>query len=317
MNVSVIVPFFEITAIQLKNVICNVLEQSLQEVELVLVCDNTLQNLEHDCAKVIKKMCKRHKNIEFVNLKANYGTLEARRIGLECAKGDYIFFLDSDDALASKDALKKLYEMAFLHKADIVEGKQVLSGNWEEWPEKNRENAQRCFKNYGNYNLYAQDEKLGLLPQVVKTSFTSLFLTGKLFKKYIILNAYNEIPNTYCVILDDLVICHICFSFAKSYITISDDIYLYNIGSGISTSIENMSLEKWSCLCTSSAAFTILLWWAQEKQVDAFIKREFEKKALNSLHELKKLLQTVKEEDKSEAEKILEQAWGKELTEQA
>ncbi len=78
-----------------------------------------------------------------------------------------------------------------------------------------------------------------------------------------------------------------------------------------------MSLEKWSCLCTSSAAFTILLWWAQEKQVDAFIKREFEKKALNSLHELKKLLQTVKEEDKSEAEKILEQAWGKELTEQA
>ena len=51
------------------------------------------------------------------------------------------------------------------------------------------------------------------------------------------------------------------------------------------------------------------------KQVDAFIKREFEKHLI--LHELKKLLQTVKEEDKSEAEKILEQAWGKELTEQA
>mgnify|MGYP004707952339 CR=1 FL=1 len=63
------------------------------------------------------------KNLKFrVIHKSNQGVSNARNLGLEIAKGEYIMFLDSDDYL-EKGIVKNLLDEAIQKNADIVGGR--------------------------------------------------------------------------------------------------------------------------------------------------------------------------------------------------
>ncbi len=90
---SVIVPVYNAEK-WLNRCIDSILEQSYKNFELILVNDGSKDASGEICDDYAKK----DQRITVIH-KANAGVSEARNTGIEIAQGDYIIFIDSDDAI--------------------------------------------------------------------------------------------------------------------------------------------------------------------------------------------------------------------------
>lgn len=113
--ISVIVPFFNAESHIEKCIKCLV-KQTYSNIEIVLVDDNSNDNSHEICSKYSLK----YDNIRYHKIhNTNEGASDARNYGLKVCKGDYIFFLDSDD-LISHVTLEILYQKIVENSADIA-----------------------------------------------------------------------------------------------------------------------------------------------------------------------------------------------------
>ena len=87
-KVSVIVPTYN-RADRLEGTLYSIVSQTYQDFELIVVDDGSTDNT----SKVIESF----PSAQYLPLKKNSGVSKARNIGLACAKGEFICFLDSDD----------------------------------------------------------------------------------------------------------------------------------------------------------------------------------------------------------------------------
>lgn len=101
-KVSVIIPIYQVEK-YIEQCLTSVCEQSLEEIEIICVNDGSLDK----SMDVVEKMAVADERIIILE-KENGGLSSARNAGLRAAKGEYVLFLDSDDALKS-NALEVLY----------------------------------------------------------------------------------------------------------------------------------------------------------------------------------------------------------------
>lgn len=94
--VSVIIPIYNVEN-YLSECIESVRKQSYKNLEIILVNDGSTDN----SLKICKKYAKMDERIRIINQK-NSGLSAARNSGIEAAKGNYFFFLDSDDYIHSE-----------------------------------------------------------------------------------------------------------------------------------------------------------------------------------------------------------------------
>lgn len=111
--VTVIVPFYN-QEIYLSECIDSVLSQTLSEWELILIDDGST-----DSSLEIAKQYLEVDNRISLYSQNNLGQSAARNIGLQNSKGEYIFFLDSDDMM-TPEALETLYYRAKKYKLDVL-----------------------------------------------------------------------------------------------------------------------------------------------------------------------------------------------------
>ena len=89
------------------------LEKQTQDgLEIILVNDGSTDGSE----EIAKEFVERNSNFILIN-RENGGLSAARNTGLDVAKGEYVYFLDSDDYLAD-DAIEKLYQKAKTEQLD-------------------------------------------------------------------------------------------------------------------------------------------------------------------------------------------------------
>lgn len=69
-------------------------QQTSYSYEIIVIDDN---GLDTAIQKVTAKLLKNYPEIVYIPLEKNSGACRARNVGVENAKGDYIFFLDDDD----------------------------------------------------------------------------------------------------------------------------------------------------------------------------------------------------------------------------
>lgn len=112
-KVSVIVPIYNVEK-YLNRCLNTLVNQTLKEIELILVNDGTKDN----SMEIVKQYEKKYDNIIIIN-KKNGGLSSARNAGLKIAQGEYISFIDSDD-FVKETMMERLYQKAKETDADMV-----------------------------------------------------------------------------------------------------------------------------------------------------------------------------------------------------
>lgn len=112
-KISIIIPVYN-TADYLSECLESILNQTFQDFEVLILNDGSTDNSMQIC----KKYRLTDKRIIVVD-KLNSGVSDTRNLGLKLAKGEYIFFCDSDDYLLS-DCLSILINYAENSSADMI-----------------------------------------------------------------------------------------------------------------------------------------------------------------------------------------------------
>ncbi len=92
--VSVVVPIYNVEP-YLRECVDSILSQTYQNIEVILVDDGATDG----CPDICDEYDSKHANVFAVH-KVNGGLSDARNVGLEIAKGEFVTFVDSDDWLA-------------------------------------------------------------------------------------------------------------------------------------------------------------------------------------------------------------------------
>lgn len=112
-KVTVVVPVYNVE-IYLNRCINSIINQTLKEIEIILVDDGSTDQSGKICDDYLEK----DKRIKVIHQK-NMGLSCARNAGIKIASADYICFIDSDDYIEI-DMLEYLYEKALKYKSDII-----------------------------------------------------------------------------------------------------------------------------------------------------------------------------------------------------
>ncbi len=111
--ISVIIPVYNVEK-YLEECINSVLSQTYENYEIILVDDGSTDS----SGKICDEYAEKYEKITVIH-KENGGPSETRNMGLRASKGEFVYFLDSDDYLVA-EAFEKLIRTATEEKADIV-----------------------------------------------------------------------------------------------------------------------------------------------------------------------------------------------------
>lgn len=112
-KVSVVIPVYNVDK-YLTECLESVINQTLKEIEIILINDGSIDN----SFKIIEKYQKIDNRIKVINQK-NQGQSVARNNGLKLAKGEYIYFMDSDDFI-DLDMFELCYEKSQIENLDFL-----------------------------------------------------------------------------------------------------------------------------------------------------------------------------------------------------
>lgn len=116
-KVSVVIPVYN-TAPYLHQCLDSVLNQTLREIELICVDDGSTDGSAAILKEYASKSPVSRTSINILT-QENAGQSVARNVGTAHARGEYIYYLDSDDAL-HPHALERLYQVAEALRLDVL-----------------------------------------------------------------------------------------------------------------------------------------------------------------------------------------------------
>lgn len=91
-TISVVIPVFN-TEKYLKKCIDSIINQTIKDIEVICVNDCSTDN----SLEILKNFAKKDTRIKIIDLKENKGVSNARNLGIDQSKGQYIVFVDDDD----------------------------------------------------------------------------------------------------------------------------------------------------------------------------------------------------------------------------
>lgn len=173
-KISVIVPVYNAEE-YLRRTLDSICRQSLQELQIILVNDGSLDSSLHICKEYEKK----DNRIIVIN-KTNGGVASARNEGLKVVVGKYTIHADADDRVLDR-AYERFYKKAESEQADIVVGDFLVSG-------KNRKNKVHSFsKGF----IKREDFLKGILRGEIHGSLCNKLIRSKLCKNESFINGLD------------------------------------------------------------------------------------------------------------------------------
>lgn len=115
MQLSIIIPVYKVEKYiwgTLQSIYCQQYDENLFEV--IVVNDGTPDN----SMPIVAEFAAKYANLHIIN-QENQGLSCARNAGLRIARGEYVWFVDSDDMIA-EGSIEKVIECAKLSKADVM-----------------------------------------------------------------------------------------------------------------------------------------------------------------------------------------------------
>jgi glycosyltransferase involved in cell wall biosynthesis len=128
MLISIIIPIYNVSQ-YIERCLLSALNQTYTHIEYILIDDHS----PDDSMEKVYAIINSNKKKEFVKIiihDKNKGLSAARNTGLKIAKGDYIYFLDSDDELVH-NSIEKLVLIAKKHSPDFIISEFNLLGSYD------------------------------------------------------------------------------------------------------------------------------------------------------------------------------------------
>lgn len=113
MTFSIIMPIYNVER-YLEKSIQSILNQSFEDFELILIDDASPDK----CQDICKAFSEKDQRVRFARNKSNLGVCRTRNVGINLAKGDWIWFVDPDDVICP-DSLE-LLSNSVSEKLDVV-----------------------------------------------------------------------------------------------------------------------------------------------------------------------------------------------------
>lgn len=229
MTLSIIVPVYKVEK-YLRQCVDSVLMQTYQDWELILIDDGSPDR----CGEICDEYAKKDTRIKVIH-KSNEGVSAARNDGLDKASGEYITFIDSDDALATEDTLSdNIHLLQQMPDVDILQ-----------------------FPIYGEKAKYEHGQILAT-PQEILQSLNSFVFTGYLWGKIYKANLFKEIRiHTDCSLAEDTwCLLELIPQINKVYLSRKGG-YIYN--KNLESAVHNFNSRKCLDLYRMTEAFHITL----------------------------------------------------------
>lgn len=222
-KVSVVVPVYN-TEQYLKQCVDSLINQSLSEIEVILVDDGSAQA----CADLCDELAKSDSRIKVIH-KENQGQGIARNCGVQAASGEYVGFVDSDDFVDLK-MYETLYLAAVKHNADIVlSGMSFVGGNTFSKPGEYEE------LHYFEQETVFENEKVkelilgvtGALPSEAEDSRYGVSVCKNIFRKSLMTEEHIEFVSERKIISEDCILTIDFLAKTKKAVGIPGAFYRY------------------------------------------------------------------------------------------
>ncbi|CAM1352047.1 glycosyltransferase family 2 protein [Tenacibaculum ascidiaceicola] len=228
-KISVIVPVYN-TPDYLEKCFDSILNQSLKEIELIIVNDASPNILDHEICEKYKHKDTRVKYIKHVKNKRQGG---ARNTALNEASGEYIAYVDSDDFLD-----ENMYEV--MYKKITEEGVDVLQCNTK-YIDKDYNLKRTLVSSDVDIIL---DGKINIIKEFYKGKRINAAPTNKLFNRKFLLDNKVNFPEN--IFHEDYYFQLKCLVKVDKYIILKDGFYNQYDREGSSSRVFNsFSIKSW------------------------------------------------------------------------
>lgn len=251
---SIIVPVYNVEE-YLPRCIDSILSQTFTNFELILVDDGSTDSSGDICDEYADK----DERIIVVHLQ-NGGASQARNKGIDIARGEYLMFIDSDDALGTNGVIEKNIKFLIESPKRIFVQIPVL------WSYENGEEYLLSAKN-AHYN-----DNNSIFRAFFNGNITSL-VCDKIFKKEVFSNVrfpnyLRHYEDSYCVIdlldnTDDAIISN--RGFYKYYI---------RGGSSMQSDLTRQKVEDFFCMTVKSITKALSIKGTELYRVHTFLEME-------------------------------------------
>lgn len=211
--ISVIVPIYNVES-YLPTCIKSILNQTYRNIEVILVDDGSTDSSGHICDSFASD----DSRVSVIH-KQNGGLSDARNVGIENSKGNFVSLIDSDDVVCDS-FIQSLYEIYLVTGSDLIccelicfydEDEKKLQRYWKQINEK------EC-----TYKKYTSKE-------IIEQSFYQhISITGapqKLYKK----SLFDDIKFPRGRYFEDLATTYLFFEKANSISVIDKKLYAYRM----------------------------------------------------------------------------------------
>ena len=113
MKLSIIIPIYDVES-YLKRCLDSIVNQNSNNIEVIMINDGSTDN----GPIIAEQYSRQYENFYLIN-QENKGLSGARNTGISASKGDYLWFVDSDDYIAN-DAVDKILDAIEVSNADII-----------------------------------------------------------------------------------------------------------------------------------------------------------------------------------------------------
>lgn len=237
-KISVVIPVYKVES-YLTQCVDSVLSQTYKNLEVILVDDGSPDNCPHICDQYADADAR----VKVIHQK-NGGLSAARNAGIQCASGEYIAFLDSDDFWSDKAALARLVSRLQIKKADILNYSYV----------KCSESGAKIAKQFNN--VEAMPTELKSVQEQLEYLFGHSLYIASACNKLIKRNLVATIPFEEGKSSEDIEWCARLMMNASSFDFVCENFYFYRQRGGSIThsfSAKNcLDLTDNICRCTAA-----------------------------------------------------------------
>lgn len=177
-KVSVIVPVYNVPERYLKKCVSSLVNQTLNDIEIILIDDGTPDT----SGKLCDDFAKKDSRIKVIH-QENKGLCGARNTGVKSSTGEWISFVDGDDWI-EPNAYEKLYNIGTKNNVDVV-----MFGYVKDYPSKSV--IMHYDKYFENKKVYNTSEDIAYLQKMILNYNANCAMAPTKFIRKSVIEKYN------------------------------------------------------------------------------------------------------------------------------